>query len=319
MSRFRAYQMDTIGSSFSYWDGKTFTLLEARFNPSNARSILAELRACNKQQVDVLHITSWDDDHCKPNEIQSLLSILKPKHFELPRYAPKTSSALQAAQEIGDYIDRNQQHISAATYAIADEQFIATLSLAKEWDRANIFFDHENEDPLNSNNNSTVKLFRSGQFSVLSVGDIEAPETAQWLAGLSIVKQEVDVLILAHHGADNGFTTEDFISKVKPHIAVCSSNYDNQFDHPKPEIRTLLNNAGIPLMTTKTGDVVVEATNLLTGQFSGFNLGADSTKVMSITPFTPKKLRKAQQDHARPSALENYNLGKSPASKFLLG
>ena len=66
-------------------------------------------------------------------------------------------------------------------------------------------------------------------------------------------------MILAHHGADNGFTTKNFLRHLEPSLAICSADYDNQYDHPRQEIRDLLVEEGIPLMTTKTGDVIVQA------------------------------------------------------------
>ena len=42
-----------------------------------------------------------------------------------------------------------------------------------------------------------------------------------------IIANEVDVLILAHHGADNGFTTTDFLRAVNPKVAICACDWDN--------------------------------------------------------------------------------------------
>lgn len=47
-------------------------------------------------------------------------------------------------------------------------------------------------------------------------------------------------MILAHHGADNGFTTKKFIEELNPSVAICSSNYDNEYDHPREEIRKIV-------------------------------------------------------------------------------
>ena len=106
------------------------------------------------------------------------------------------------------------------------------------------------------NDMSLIRLFRSTGFNVLSLGDCESAEISQTLARQSIIP-ETDVLILAHHGANNGFTTPEFLDAVRPKLAICSSNYDNQYDHPRPEIRAMLNARNIPLMTTKRGDVIV--------------------------------------------------------------
>jgi competence protein ComEC len=91
----------------------------------------------------------------------------------------------------------------------------------------------------------------------------------------------VDVMIMAHHGADNGFTTSAFLKAVKPTLAIATSNYGNQYDHPKPEIRDLLYKHEVRLFTTKTGDVIVRSIDNHTGRFEVINLKAGSTEVSS--------------------------------------
>jgi competence protein ComEC len=44
-------------------------------------------------------------------------------------------------------------------------------------------------------------------------------------------------MILAHHGADNGFTSKSFLTHIDPALAICSSDHDNQYDRPREEIR----------------------------------------------------------------------------------
>lgn len=103
------------------------------------------------------------------------------------------------------------------------------------------------------------------------------------------IKQEVDVMILAHHGADNGFTTSNFLKKCKPQVAIATSNYDNQFSHPKQEIKGLLYNHDITLFTTKTGDIIVESLNDHNGHYRVMNLISNSQEVSSIKYFNSKK------------------------------
>ena len=89
-------------------------------------------------------------------------------------------------------------------------------------------------------------------------------------------------MILAHHGADNGFTTKTFVRRLEPSIAICSADYANQYDHPRQEIRNLLHEEGIRLMTTKTGDVIIQSIGDHTGQYMAINLNAGSTGIRRI-------------------------------------
>jgi competence protein ComEC len=296
MARFRAYQLGSAGSSFSYWNGQTFTLLEARFNTSNAKSIVDELKACGKSNVDTLHISSWDADHCSPSELQDILKHLKPRHIEVPKYAPTSKAGIQALAIIKLVV--NHPHPPSTTATAIVDDYLSILPSAVQWDSTDIHYGSGWLDDNSSNNNSSIKLFRSGNFSVLSVGDVESSDIANWLQSCPIIQREVDVMILAHHGADNGFTSAELISKINPKIAICSSNYDNQFDHPRQEIRNILYNANVPLMTTKTGDVIIAVDNKLTGQCAAWNLIANSTELSSEKSFTPKRLDRKQLESA---------------------
>ena len=62
-TRFRAYQMDTAGSSFSYFADGKFVLIEARYCEANKPSIHREMEICGVNELSTLHITSWDQDH----------------------------------------------------------------------------------------------------------------------------------------------------------------------------------------------------------------------------------------------------------------
>ena len=41
---------------------------------------------CGLDRIDVLHITSWDQDHCKAGELENILKDLKPRCIEYPCY-----------------------------------------------------------------------------------------------------------------------------------------------------------------------------------------------------------------------------------------
>ena len=101
-----------------------------------------------------------------------------------------------------------------------------------------------------------------------------------------MANSETDIMILAHHGADNGFTTDNFVRTIKPKIAVCSSNYDNQFEHPRQEIRDILYRNDIPLFTTKTGDVIVSCNEDNVAHV--YNYITDGTVLSSTYRFVPK-------------------------------
>lgn len=279
-TRFRAYQLGNEGSSFSYFDGTRFTLIEARITEKNASSIVNELKLCNnKERIDCLHITSWDTDHCSKGDLEEIIKYLKPDRIEYPGYSPHTDSGKECLAIV-------RKHNNPVKI---DPSYVHSLNPANNWTYRDVLYDNRknHEEP---NNNSSVRFFRSGSFTVLSLGDLENVEIANYLIGTgSIINNEVDVMILAHHGADNGFTSQKFIQAISPKVAICTSNYDNQYEHPKQEIRDLLYENEVTLYTTKTGDVVIESTDLHKTNYRSINLITNSTEVSSVKEFTTKR------------------------------
>lgn len=276
-TRFRAYQLDTAGSSFSYCSGDRFVLIEGRYCEGNQDSLNQELGICGLDRINTIHITSWDQDHCAPSQLEKLLDEFKPSKVEFPGYEPHTDCGKESLNIITAYKRR-----SAAVKVVAvTPEYINGLDSASSYGYKNIMYWPKKIDADNANNNSTVKQFRSGCFNVLSLGDVESFQISSYLRRARTIYSEVDVMILAHHGADNGFTTASFLKSVKPTLAIATSNYGNHFEHPKPEIRDLLHKHDVQLFTTKTGDVIVNSIGTHTGKFEVINLKAGSTEVSS--------------------------------------
>lgn len=80
-----------------------------------------------------------------------------------------------------------------------------------------------------------------------------------------------------------------------------TSNYGNQFDHPRQEIKDLLYKNNVRLFTTKTGDVIVKSTGSHTGEYEVINLKANSTEVSSRYTGSARKCQflKNNQDTLR--------------------
>lgn len=287
-TRFRAYQLETAGSSFSYFDGERFTLIEGRYTELSATSLHEEMRRCGVTRVHTLHITSWDKDHCNPGELSEILDRFKPVKVEYPGYPPGTDSAKECLSILLTY-KKLQSHRKRIIVSITPD-YISSLRTARDFSYNDILYHPKRIDLGCSNDNSTIKQLRSGSFNVLSLGDVESEHIAAGLRRLRTIRREVDVLILAHHGADNGFTTSAFLKHVKPTIAIASSNYGNQHDHPRPAIRTLLQRHDIQLFTTKKGDILIESIDGHRGAYRVSNFIGNSTKVSDVCQSRAKKM-----------------------------
>lgn len=287
-TRFRAYQLDKPGSLYSYYDGERFTLIEAVLTDPSIKSLINELYVCGKTKIDTLHITSWDNDHCEPNALAKILTHFEPKIIEHPGYNPHTISGQECFNIIARYKRSSMiKSVEIGVYAIGP-QLIRGVQSASSFANSDVFCSPW-DNYENLNDNSVVKLFRSGSFTVASLGDVESSEISEYLLNNQIFQNEVDVMILAHHGADNGFTTDRFIKAVKPRVAICGSNYGNQYEHPKQEIKNLLYQNGVLIFTTKTGDVIVSSNEDDSNRFKVINLISDSTQKSSEKIFYTKK------------------------------
>lgn len=290
-TRFRAYHLGCSGSSFSYFADGRFTMIEGRLTEDSRAQVEREMDICGIDEATSLHITSWDADHCNKYELPELLNLIRPRRIECPGYNPVKDygHGEDCLKIIAEYRSRRRNTGFVPVIRHITPAYIQGLDRASALAFNNMFYNpyHIVE---NANDNSSVQLFRQGSFNVLSLGDVEDPLIGARLRRCRILTSETDVMILAHHGADNGFTTKKFLRHIDPTVAICSSNYDNQYDHPRQEIRDILHEGGIRLTTTKTGDVIVKSVENHTGIYDVVNLMAKSTEVSSTARFVSKKV-----------------------------
>lgn len=290
-TRFRAFQLGSPGSSFSYFAGGHFTLIEGRLTDASRNSLKCEMRLCGVDAADNLHITSWDNDHCASGELEELLMLVRPARIECPGYFPHTDNGRACLEILRWFRETRTSSNRPAELRYVTPDYIDGLKTAEELAFINTFYHPRWFDEKCANNNSTIKFFRSGIFNVLSLGDVEDQRISAALRRCRMLRRETDVMILAHHGADNGFTNKPFLEHLEPFLAICSSDYDNAYEHPRQEIRKLLYDQKIRLLTTKTGDVIVESIGEHSGYFRATNLKANSTEISSQYEFCSKKAR----------------------------
>lgn len=290
-TRFRAYQLGSPGSSFSFFAGGHFTILEGRLTDRSRPSLVEEMNRCGIDVADTLHITSWDKDHCCPSELDELLDLARPTLVECPGYAPYSACGKESLQLIEDYRNRRKFSNRGVEVRAITPEYISRLDKSELLGFRDTLLNPINIDRCSANNNSTIKHFRKGSFNVLSLGDVEDLNISARLRRMRTLQTQTDVMILAHHGADNGFTNKALISRLRPQVAVCSADFDNQYDHPRQEIRDLLYEYDVRLFTTKTGDVIINSIGQHVGDYEVINLKGNSTEVSSTFRCRSKKSR----------------------------
>jgi competence protein ComEC len=239
------------------------------------------MRQAKVSNINTLHITSWDEDHCCTEELNIILDVLKPHRIEYPGYKPDSDNGTNSLRLIRNYIQNYNQTIGIPVSDI----YIKSLDCAQCSRRNDVLY-----NPIvireKHNDNSIVQLFRYGRFTVLSLGDCESQDIARDIMSDVIARTEVDVLILAHHGADNGFTTRNFLKTINPRVAICTTDRGNQYNHPHPNIRQMLYDCNIPLYTTKDGDVLVTCSE--DNICHVYNMISNNQSILNEISFSPK-------------------------------
>lgn len=283
---FRAFQLDSKGSLFSFWKNNVYTLIEARLPKGGIDILISDIYQFSKNRIDTLHITSWDTDHCNSDDLTQILNRLRPDKIEIPSYEPDSDTGKLCKSLITKYDYIHQR--SVYNVKLFNKYTIDSLPVAQAWGTGDVVY-HSLYNVDNHNDMSQIRLFRSNGFNMLSLGDCESEEITKSLMNSTFfIKNEVDILILPHHCSDHSMLTGEFLDFSKPSLAVCSSNYDNEHDHPHQPVRNLLSRRDIKLMTTKRGDVIVFQED--SGQkVKAHNLMTNNEKIEEIIPFYTKR------------------------------
>ncbi|MFL5612354.1 MAG: DNA internalization-related competence protein ComEC/Rec2 [Gemmatimonadaceae bacterium] len=103
---------------------------------------------------------------------------------------------------------------------------------------------------------STIVLVRVGVVRFLLVGDAERPEE-DWLVSHYGDSLRADVLKVGHHGSSTS-SSDPFLDRVRPRLALVSVGLGNSYGHPSPEVMATLASRGAQVLRTdRLGTIVV--------------------------------------------------------------
>lgn len=114
------------------------------------------------------------------------------------------------------------------------------------------------KDTENLNNNSIIARLKYNSFSMLFTGDAEEKQEQAFLKQYGKQNMQVDVLKVGHHGSTTS-SSEAFINKIKPKIALIGVGENNNFGHPNKEVIERLENLGSKIYRTdQMGEIILE-------------------------------------------------------------
>jgi len=122
------------------------------------------------------------------------------------------------------------------------------------------------------NNYSTVIKVVYGSTSMLFTGDAEALSEGQITANI-----DADVLKVGHHGSSTS-SSNSFLNRVTPKIAVISCGAGNSYGHPHSETLQKLNSRNVEIYRTDLNGTIVITSD-------GTNLNTTTVRT-TITPYS---------------------------------
>lgn len=139
-----------------------------------------------------------------------------------------------------------------------------------------------------ANDNSLIVLITNGNDKLLFTGD--ASSTVEDSLNIG----DIDLLKVSHHGSKTG-TSNSFLDKVQPEIAVICVGKDNTYGHPNQEVMDKLQMREIPVYRTdENGDILfISSGNGISTQNSqgSYSTGNVEKSISTPTPTpisTPK-------------------------------
>lgn len=210
--------------------------------------LLPALKSQGIFYLDGIFISHTDQDHI--SGVKELLeymgnglTTIRAGYLVLPSWAEKPEAweeLAEAAQKAGIKVvtgkKENELHCGPVTFSVL-------------WPEKNARGKDINEEAM-------VMKLSFGEFQMLFTGDIGADTEKKLLASGSLT--DIDCLKVGHHGSRYS-TTEAFLEKIKPEVAIISCSSTNTYGHPSPETIERLEAAGSQVeYTMKSGAITVE-------------------------------------------------------------
>ncbi len=210
---------------------------------SDEKKFIGYLSSLNLDKLDYVIATHPHEDH-----IGNMVDVIKDYNI-LKFYAPKVQSTTKTFEEMIDALKNKDLKINVIKKG--------TNSIDLGPNTQVTVFSPMRDSYEDLNNYSPVIKVQYGNTSFLFTGDAQKDVEKEILDNNYDIS--ADVLKIGHHGSSTS-TSNDFLSKVNPSIAVISVGNDNIYNHPNKDTLKLLSIHNIETYRTDTnGNVLVSS------------------------------------------------------------
>ena len=185
-------------------------------------------------KLDYILISHFDTDHCRGFEY--VLENMKVENIIISKQEEVTGNF----KKIYEIARKKKIKI-----VIVESGNILEID---KYSKLEIFSPNNEEIAEDINDNSIVAKFTSYNFSVLFTGDA-SQSIEEKLIKNNKINLKSTVLKVSHHGSKTG-TSEEFLRKVKPKIALIGVGKNNRFGHPTQEVIERLKNCNARIYRT---------------------------------------------------------------------
>lgn len=166
--------------------------------------------------------------------------------FYMPKLAEESIPTTQTYLNLLEKLDEKNIEVNTAR---------AGIYMLQEWNTVAEFIGPREEYYDDLNNYSARILLRHGGRSFMFLGDSEREGESEILEDVMI-----EVLKLSHHGS-NTSSSDKFLRRVRPDIAIISCGADNEYGHPHEEVLQRVEDRDAQLYRTDLDGTIIIKTD----------------------------------------------------------
>ena len=219
--------------------GKTI-LIDAG-DEAHAKKVLSYVREQGIEKLDLVVATHPDADHI--GGMDKVIKNFDIDVFAMPDVSAKTNQYKQIQRELKAKKMKATRLYQGDEVQIDDDIDFEILSpvKGKKYDDTNEYF--------------IIAKIVYKDTSFILMGDATMENEVDIINNVPDI--DIDVLKLGHHGSSTS-SSDYFITKTSPNIAIISCGKNNKYGHPHQEVMRVLKKHGVtPYRTDEMGDIVI--------------------------------------------------------------